>query len=147
MGGFVIVVIIVPQICHMHHAFYGIWQFHIHAPRCDAGNYALEGLPDALRHIFRLFQLVRFPFCFFGAPFPGAGLGGCFRQYFFIMGNPPFRHFPPQRFLDNPVDLQIRIPADGGGEMAVILGGKAEMPRVYGGVFCLLHGTEGKAAD
>ena len=52
-----------------------------------------------------------------------------------------------QIFLNNAVDLQIGITSDRRGEMGIILRSQAEMSAADRHVFCLLHGTQGQAAD
>ena len=63
------------------------------------------------------------------------------------MGNPLLCHLPAQGLLNNPMDLQIRIPADGGGEMAVILGRKPKMTCAFRSVFRLPHRAQRKPAN
>ena len=52
------------------------------------------------------------------------------------------RQAAPEIFLDNPVDLQIRIAPYGRSEMGVVPGRQAEMPGAVRGVACLLHGAQ-----
>ena len=53
----------------------------------------------------------------------------------------------PQAVLDDPVDLQIRIPADGGCEVSIIVGCQSEMSGILRAVPGLLHGAQGQPAD
>ena len=63
-------------------------------------------------HILHFFQLNRLPLGLICTPFHLTGMLCDLRQYLRIVSNALFAQTSPQTVLDNPVDLQIRIPAD-----------------------------------
>lgn len=69
------------------------------------------------------------------------------RQYLRIVANALFAQTSPQTVLDNPVDLQIRIPADRRSKMAVTIRCQTKMPGIFHRIACLLHRAKGQTAD
>ena len=131
----------------MNQSLHGIWQLHINAPLGNAADHAVIELPDALLHILRLFQFVGLPLRLRGPPFHPGGVLRHLRQFFLIMADALLGKLSPKLFLDDAVNLQIRIASDGRSKVTVILTRQPKMPCTLHGVLCLLHAPQRQTAD
>ena len=55
------------------------------------------------------------------------------------MGDPLFRETAVEIFLDDPVDLEIRVSSDRGGEVRIIVCCETKVAHAFRRVLCLLH--------
>ena len=140
-------VIVVPQLIDMHKPLHGAWQLHIEAPVCHAGNNAVKLLSDELFHVLDFLHLVGLTLRLIRSSLKSRSFNRHLGKNLLVMGNPPVVQLPAQAFLDNPVNLQIRIPSDGRRKMRVVFGRQTKVAGIQGRIFCLLHGTERQAAD
>ena len=100
-----------------------------------------------LFHIFYLLQLIRLPLCLIGTALHLGRMFRHLRQNLTIMLYALFLQTSPQLFLDNTMDLQIRITADRRSKMTVILTGQSKMSGTLRAVFCLFHAAQGQSGD
>ena len=56
-------------------------------------------------------------------------------------------HPTSQMFFDDSVNLKIRISADGGGKVTIVLTSQSEMPGTFRTVLRLLHAPKRQSAD
>ena len=138
---------VVPHVYYMHQALYCIRQLHIHPPFGNAGDDAFIYISETLLHIFHFFKLYCLPLRFISPPLHLTGVLCCLRKNRLIMPDLLFIHPSPQIILDDPVDLQIRIPADWGRKMSIIISRQSEMPGIFRRISGLLHRTEGQSRD
>ena len=131
----------------MDQPFHGIGQFHIQSPTGDTGDHTLVFLSDVLLHIFYLLQLIRLPLCLIGTALHFRRMLRHLRQNLTIMLYALFLQTSPQLFLDNTMDLQIRISSDWRSKMTVILTCQPKMSGTLRAVFCLFHAAQGQSGD
>ena len=131
----------------MDQTLHGIGQFHIQSPVGDTGDHTFVFLSDVLFHIFYLLQLIRLPLCLIGTALHLGRMFRHLRQNLTIMLYALFLQTSPQLFLDNTMDLQIRITADRRSKMTVILTGQSKMSGTLRAVFCLFHAAQGQSGD
>ena len=86
---------------------------------------------QGLDYVLDFFQLHSLPLRFVRSPLQTAALLCHLRQNAAVMFHAFLVHPAPQCFLDDPVDLQIRIPADGRSKMTVILSCQPEMSYAF----------------
>ncbi len=128
----------------MNHSFNGIGKLHIHSVFRHAGNHAFINPAGPLLHILHFLHFNGLALSLVCPAFQITGLFRHRRQNFVIVLPALFVHTPPQNFLDNPMDLQIRVSADGGGKMTVILCRQAEMSHTLHRIPGLLHRPQGQ---
>ena len=144
---FLIIIAVVVETGYMDQAFHGVGKLHIDTPVGDAGDHTVKFFTDMIFHILGFLELQCLPFGFVR---PALGLTGLLchcGKNLLVMISPLLSHTAPEGLLDNPVDLKIRIAADGRGEMAVITGRQAEVARTVRAVFGPFHTAESQAAD
>ncbi len=131
----------------MHHSLHRVGQFHIDSPGGDAGNDPLKSLSQVVFHIFHLLEFICLPLCLVRPPLRLGRMLCHLRQNAPIMGRPLLPQSSPKPVLDNPVNLQVGVPADRRGKMTVILAGQPKMPAALHAVLCLFHAPQGHTAD
>ena len=140
-------VVVVSHLGNRHHALHRVGKLHVHAPASEAGDLALVDLAEALLHVLCLLLLVGLALCLIRSALHGAGLLADKRQDSVVVLNPLLIELPVQVLLDDPVDLGIRIPANRGREVAVILQCQAIVTAALRRVLCPLHGAEDHGAE
>ncbi len=123
----------------MNQTFHRIVKLHIKPILGKPRNHPFKNLPDMLLHKLHLLKLLRLPLRLVSPPLRVTGMLRHLRQNRFIMLHPAAHQTPPQILLNNPMNLQIRIPPDRRRKMAVLLRRQAKMLDTIRRVLRLLH--------
>ena len=133
------IIMVIPHICNMDQTFDRIRKFYINSPFCHTGDHALILSANMSLHILCFFQFDHFTLGLFRCPLPLTALRCNFGQNLSVMLHPFPGQPSPQIFLDDPMDLKIRISADRRSEMRIIFRCQSKMPCIFCCIFCLLH--------
>ncbi len=147
MAAFLQFVIIIPHLGDGHGAVdKDLGQLDEQPEGGDPGNNGLKDFVDLVGHEVDLEPFHHLPVSLHRHPLPfgekGAGLFGGYR-----CGAGLCSPFFLQACGQGPMDHEVRVPPDGGGEMGVVGGGQAEMADIVRGVAGLLHGAQQEIAD
>lgn len=125
----------------------GIGQLDVHAPAGDGGDDAVKLLTDMKAHILSLFEFGGLPLHFVRASLRRRAALAHVAQDLAVVAHLLLGHATADDVMDDAVDLQVWIAADGGCEVAVVLGCKAEMAKTLRRVAGPGHGPKDHAAD
>ena len=106
-----------------------------------------QGLAHVIAHEFGLLQFVGLPLQLGRPPLHVGGMVGHGIEKADIVVLPVFVIFPCRVSLDDAVNLQVGIAADGGREVTVVLRRQAEMTPVLRRIDGPLHGPQGNRRD
>ena len=129
------------------HAFDGVRELDIDAVVRDAGDDAVELLIDVVTHPLAFLQLIGLALRFVSAALEGGRAVGDGREQVLIVLEAALVELTAEVLLDDPVDLEVRIASDRGGEVTVVLRREAEVTGALGGVAGLLEGAERHRLD
>ena len=96
----------------MHKSFDRAWQLHIYSPAGDTGNDSVIFLADMVHHELCFLHFYGITFSFISTPLHRRSVLRDIAQELVIMRSSFSLKLSAELFLDYPVYLKIRVPAD-----------------------------------